>query len=149
MPQALHQLNPAVHSLRGAAQVLQGSQHRLRIHPVVIRHDHAQRRGIQLADDFHAVSRGAGTRRRRNRLRDQRKMKRRSVPQLALHPQRTVHLLRQRHADRQTQARPAVLAANRGIHLAERLEDPGVVFGCDPGSRIADNEFEQAPAALE
>ncbi len=64
----------------------------------------------------------------------------------ALRDERAVHQLGEATADREAQARPAVLPGDRGVRLAERLEQPPDPVGRDADARVVDLEADRPPS---
>ena len=71
-----------------------------------------------------SVAVGRGVPRARRLLRDDLEVEGRALALLALHPERAAHQLRQALRDRKAQPGAAVAPCRRGVHLAERLEQP-------------------------
>ena len=78
----------------------------------------------------------------RHRRRLDRKLEIRADARLAFQPDRAAEHLAKAVADRQTQPRTAVLAAGRGVHLAESPEEPVQLFLGNPLPRVAHGEME-------
>ena len=75
-----------------------------------------------------------------------REVKRAAVAFFALHPNAPVHHMDQAAGDGQAQAGAAESPGERPVHLSERLENHGLLFGGDADAGVAHREVQTASA---
>ena len=75
-------------------------------------------------------------------------MKRGTTSLLALDPHRAAHQLREPLADRQAQARAAILPGRRAVHLAERLEQPVLLGRRNADAAVAHRHMQHQARTL-